>query len=93
MATGSQQYKMMERVRETLAGRIGILELYSLSAREKAGVVFDADLNFSLDTLQARQRKLPKNDVLQVFNHFWRVVCPKYKVWTMSFCRNIQFLY
>ena len=35
--TGSQQYKMMERVRETLAGRIGILELYSLSEREKAG--------------------------------------------------------
>lgn len=33
--TGSQQYNMMKRVRETLAGRIGILELYSLSAREK----------------------------------------------------------
>ena len=29
--TGSQQYKMMKNVRETLAGRIGILELYSLS--------------------------------------------------------------
>ncbi len=58
--TGSQQYKMMERVRETLAGRIGILELYSLSAREKAGLVFDTDLDFSLATLQARQKKLPK---------------------------------
>lgn len=46
--TGSQQYKMMERVHETLAGRIGILELYSLSAREKAGMVFDTDLDFSL---------------------------------------------
>ncbi len=32
--TGSQQYNMMKNVRETLAGRIGILELYSLSARE-----------------------------------------------------------
>ena len=77
MATGSQQYKMMERVRETLAGRIGILELNSLSAREKAGVVFDADLNFSLDTLQARQRKLPKNDVVQVFNHIWEGGMPQ----------------
>lgn len=75
--TGSQQYKMMERVRETLAGRIGILELYSLSAREKAGVVFDADLDFSLDTLQARQRKLPKNDVVQVFNHIWEGGMPQ----------------
>lgn len=69
--TGSQQYKMMEKVRETLAGRIGILELYSLSAREKAGMIFDYDLDFSLDTLQARQRKLPKNDVVEVFNHIW----------------------
>ena len=70
--TGSQQYKMMERVRETLAGRIGILELYSLSAREKAGVVFDTDLDFSLDTLQ-----LPKNDVVQVFNHIWEGGMPQ----------------
>ncbi len=69
--TGSLQYKMMERVRETLAGRIGILELYGLSAREKAGLVFDADLDFSLATLQARQKKLPNNDIIQVFNHIW----------------------
>ena len=62
--TGSQQYKMMERVRETLAGRIGILELYSLSAREKAGIMFDTDLDFSLATLQARQRKLPNSCII-----------------------------
>ena len=29
--TGSQQYKTMRNIRETLAGRVGILELYSLS--------------------------------------------------------------
>ena len=68
---------MMERVHETLAGRIGILELYSLSAREKAGMVFDTDLDFSLAALQARQRKLPKNDVLQVFNHIWEGGMPQ----------------
>ena len=67
--TGSQQYNMMKKVRKTLAGRTGILELYSLSAREKAGLVFDTDLDFSPATLQARQRKLSKNDVVQVFNH------------------------
>ena len=75
--TGSQQYNMMKRVRETLAGRIGILELYGLSAREKAGLVFDTDLDFSLATLQARQRKLPKNDVIQVFNHIWEGGMPQ----------------
>lgn len=39
--------------------------------------MFDADLNFSLDTLQARQRKLPKNDVVQVFNHIWEGGMPQ----------------
>ena len=68
---------MMKRVRETLAGRIGILELYSLSAREKAGLVFDTDLDFSLATLQARQCKLSKNDVIQVFNHIWEGGMPQ----------------
>ena len=75
--TGSQQYNMMKRVRETLAGRIGILELYGLSAREKAGLVFDTDLDFSLATLQARQRNIPKNDVIQVFNHIWEGGMPQ----------------
>lgn len=68
---------MMEKVRETLAGRIGILELYSLSAREKAGLLFDTDLDFSLATLQARQQKLPKNDVIDVFNHIWEGGMPQ----------------
>ena len=65
--TGSQQYKMMEKVRETLAGRIGILELYSLSQREKNGLVFEEELDFSLTTLQARQHKTEKNNVVKVF--------------------------
>ena len=69
--TGSQQYNMMTKVRETLAGRIGILELYSLSAREKAGLVFDTELDFSFATLQKRAKKLPKNNIVNVFNDIW----------------------
>ena len=69
--TGSQQYNMMTKVRETLAGRIGILELYSLSAREKAGLVFDTELDFSFATLQKRAKKLPKNNIVKVFNDIW----------------------
>lgn len=75
--TGSQQYNMMKKVRETLAGRIGILELYSLSAREKAGVLFDFDLDFSFSSLLDRQKKLPKNDVIEVYNHIWEGGMPQ----------------
>ena len=75
--TGSQQFRMMEKVRETLAGRIGILELYSLSQREKDGRIFDEDLDFSLENLQKRQQSSPKNDILSVYGHIWQGGMPK----------------
>lgn len=80
--TGSQQYGMMKKVRETLAGRIGILELYSFSQREKNGLVFEDELDFSLETLQARQRRVPKNDVAKVFEHIWEGGMPQ--VWCVD---------
>ena len=75
--TGSQQYEMMKSVRETLAGRIGILQLYSLSYREKEGLLFDADLDFSFDGLQSRKTKTPQNDVVKIFEHIWRGGMPQ----------------
>ncbi|MDR1565066.1 MAG: ATP-binding protein [Oscillospiraceae bacterium] len=75
--TGSQQYEMMKNVRETLAGRIAILELYSLSKSEKNGTSFDDDLDFTLSALQARQKKVPKNDIVNVFEHIWRGGMPQ----------------
>ena len=75
--TGSQQYRTMEKVRESLAGRIGILDLYSLSEKEKAGLVFDTELDFSFDSLRVRQSRLPKNDVVRVFNHIWEGGMPQ----------------
>lgn len=75
--TGSQQFNMMKKVRETLAGRIGITELYGLSQREKDGIVFDEELDFSLDKLQVRQQKVGKNDVIKVFRHIWEGGMPQ----------------
>jgi len=75
--TGSQQYKMMRRVRESLAGRVGILTLYGLSQTEKAGIRFDNELDFSLGCLQARQRVAPKNNVVNVFAHIWQGGMPQ----------------
>ena len=69
--TGSQQYSMMELARESLAGRLGILNMYSLSQTEKEGVVFDNELDFSLECLLERQKKVPKNDIVKVFEHIW----------------------
>lgn len=38
---GSQQFRMMKGVSESLAGRIGLLTLLGLSMRERQGVTFD----------------------------------------------------
>ena len=70
--TGSQQYKMMTNIRETLAGRIGILELYSMSKNEIEGLVFPNELDFSLPCLLARQQLVNKNDIIDIFDHIWR---------------------
>lgn len=75
--TGSQQYQMMEKVRETLAGRIAIFELFSLSQREKAQIVYDEELDFSMEKLQARQCRVEKNDVAKVFQHIWEGGMPQ----------------
>lgn len=75
--TGSQQYNMMNHVRETLAGRIGILELYSLSQREKMGALFDEALDFSFESLQKRQSVIPPNDITEIFGHIWRGGMPQ----------------
>ncbi|MCM1213482.1 MAG: ATP-binding protein [Lachnospiraceae bacterium] len=70
--TGSQQYKMMNNVRETLAGRIGILELYSLSKNEAESLAFPNELDFSLSCLLTRQALVKKNDIVDVYEHIWR---------------------
>ena len=75
--TGSRQYGMMKNVRDTLSGRIGILELYSLSADEAAGEVCTDRLDFSLDCLRERQKAAEKNDIVRVFEYIWRGGMPE----------------
>lgn len=75
--TGSQQYHMMKNIRETLAGRIAILNLYSLSKNEIDGVSFPNELDFSFSCLMERQKHVKKNNILDVFEHIWRGGMPQ----------------
>ena len=70
--TGSQQYHMISNIRETLAGRIGILELYSLSKNETDNIIFPNELDFTLDCLLERQKVSGKNDITDIFDHIWK---------------------
>ena len=70
--TGSQRKKIMEKSQESLAGRLGILHLYGLSQREKAGVLDPAPLDFTMECLTQRKALLSDNDINTVFEHIWR---------------------
>ena len=70
--TGSQRKKIMEKSQETLAGRLGILHLYGLSQREKAGYLDPVELDFSMDSLLERQKHMPENQVLEIFDQIWK---------------------
>ena len=70
--TGSQSKKLVKKAGDSLAGRLCILKMYSLSAREKLGVCPESDLDFSLISLAKRAKLFPKNDLLSTFESIWR---------------------
>lgn len=70
--TGSQSKKLIRESRESLAGRLCILKMYSLSQREISGVIPKSELDFSYLALHTRQSQFSKNNILSVFDHIWR---------------------
>ena len=55
---GSQQFRMMKGVSESLAGRIGLITLLGLSIRERKGVSFDSPFTPTDEYLKAREKEL-----------------------------------
>ena len=56
--SGSQQFKMMKNVTESLAGRIGIMNLLGLSLRERNGVDFNRPFIPTDEYLSDRRKSL-----------------------------------
>lgn len=69
--TGSQQFHLMKGVSESLAGRIGILNLYGLSNAEIEGRRSQA---FLPDTQSA---SVPAKSPIEVFERIWRGSYPE----------------
>ncbi|MDO5140683.1 MAG: ATP-binding protein [Eubacteriales bacterium] len=70
--TGSESRKLLKEAGDSLAGRICILKMYSLSAGEKQGVSDAGDLSFELDALKDREKLFQKKDIIDVFEYIWR---------------------
>ncbi len=69
--TGSQSKKLMKNAGDSLAGRLCVLKLYSLSQQELVGVSVDT-MDFSYESLSERAKLFPKNNVLDTFSCIWR---------------------
>ncbi len=69
--TGSESKKMLKEARDSMAGRICILKMYSMSQREKMDKLEVEELDFDFENLLKRQASFPKNNVLDVYDHIW----------------------
>lgn len=70
--TGSQSKKLRKRAGDSLAGRLCVLKMYSLSQRELLGVYPEEELDFSYPALVSRQQLFPAGSVLDTFGRIWR---------------------
>lgn len=73
--TGSQKFKMMENVPESLAGRVSLYELSSLSFKEIYGVDDSRPFSPNLEVLKAK-KPIPL-DVNEVFNNIFKGGMPR----------------
>ena len=68
--SGSQQFKMMKNVSESLAGRIGVLNLAGLSLREICGVGFDKPFIPTAEYFVERREDIKETD----YKDIWKII-------------------
>ncbi|MBO4460894.1 MAG: ATP-binding protein [Clostridiales bacterium] len=70
--TGSESKKLLKEARDSLAGRICILKMFSLSQREIKGKIDLGEMDFSLKKLSERANNFPDNNLLDIYTHIWK---------------------
>ena len=69
--TGSQSKKLLKQAGDSLAGRICILKMFSLSAKELSGAPDDIISDYSFISLLNRSQGHPANNILDVYTRIW----------------------
>lgn len=69
--TGSQSKKLMKQAGDSLAGRIGLLKMYSLSAKEISGKPDDIPEDYALPSLVQRSQRYPETNIRDVYRRIW----------------------
>lgn len=74
--TGSQAFKLMELAQESLAGRVAILRMPSLSQHEIYGTGNCAPFTLALSALKAREATNAPADLAQMYERIWKGSMP-----------------
>lgn len=74
--TGSQVFRLMDLVQESLAGRAALLHMSSLSQHELYGSGENVPFSLSLDELQKRKARGAKADLSETYRRIWEGSMP-----------------
>lgn len=74
--TGSQAFKLMGLAQESLAGRVAILHMSSLSQHEIYGVGKCTPFTLELDALKAREKTNAPADIAKIYERIWNGSMP-----------------
>ena len=74
--TGSQAFKLMTLAQESLAGRVAILHMPSLSQHELYGSGKCVPFTLDLDALKQREKTNAPADVAQIYQRIWKGSMP-----------------
>lgn len=69
--TGSQAFKMMELAQESLAGRVALLHMSSLSQHEIYGTGTSMPFTLDLDSLKKRKAVNAPADMQEIYRRIW----------------------
>ena len=74
--TGSQAFKLMELAQESLAGRVAILHMSSLSQHEIYGSGKCTPFTLELGALKAREKTNAPADIAEIYDRIWKGSMP-----------------
>ena len=74
--TGSQAFRMMELAQESLAGRVAILHMPSLSQHEIYGSGESSPFSVNLSALKARKQTTTSADIAGIYERIWNGSMP-----------------
>lgn len=74
--TGSQAFKLMTLAQESLAGRVAILHMPSLSQHELYGSGKCVPFTLDLDALKQREKTNAPADIAQIYQRIWKGSMP-----------------